>query len=323
MMKNILKHKVRGSVILTIVWHLVNNLRHHIKIKIKDHSTASGSTHATLSVKDSIRYIEGVFSDYQQISGRKNFSGRIAEIGPGDCSGVALLFRENGAEQVDLADRFYSKRNAVQQTTIYKALGEKYPKIQKILDNSALEREPKLENITRFYGEESSGENFFDRGQHYDYIISRSVLEHVDSPAIVLKKAYAALRPGGMLIHKVDLRDHQLFTPFFHDVKFLETQDFLHKIMTKGIGLPNRVLFNEYKEILLGLNPKSAFYIAGLHGVAELDKAYKIEDLPVEILKLSIDFIEKHRAKFSCKFKNVSSEDLMVSSFFFVCEKDK
>lgn len=284
--------------------------------------TDSGTTHTDLAIEKSCAYIEGVFSDYQRISKVSCFTGKVAELGPGDSAGVGLMFLANGAEQVDLPDRFYSKRSSKTHENIYKNLAEKYPTLEKMLKDVDLQHLESLPNLKRYYGQKASGNFFFDNHKNYNFIVSRSVLEHVDKPQIVLQKMYKALKPNGMLIHKVDLRDHGMYTPYTHATKFLELPQWLYTIMTYGSGYPNRFLFHDYKKVLLALNPKSEFYIAGLHGVeADLSLGYPFEDIPQSLKQQSVDFIERYRYKFALPFQKVPAEDLMITSFFFVCTK--
>ena len=91
--------------------------------------------------------------------------------------------------------------------------------------------------------------------------------------------------------------------------------------MTEGAGYPNRFLFHGYKKILTALNPKTLFYISGLHGVPELDQEYPLDKMPKELQKKAVAYVNKNRHHFAFEFKNIPAEDLMVSSFFFVCEK--
>ena len=74
----------------------------------------SGATHSNNSKNESLAYIKEVFDDYKTYGGVENFKGTIAEIGPGDNFGVALSMLADGAGQVDLLDRFYSKRDPAQ-----------------------------------------------------------------------------------------------------------------------------------------------------------------------------------------------------------------
>lgn len=88
--------------------------------------TDSGATHAELSDEDSVRYIEEVFTDYKRYGKRERLSGIAAEIGPGDNVGVAMLMRQDGYRQVDLVDRYESRRDRQRQSRIYDALSQKH-----------------------------------------------------------------------------------------------------------------------------------------------------------------------------------------------------
>lgn len=309
--KMIIKHIIP----LAVFYYLINNILLRIKYALSL-NTKSGATHYSLNSADSIKYIEEVFFDYQRLAGRESFSGRIAELGPGDNDGVALLFLANGATHVDLADRFFSKRNNEKQIEIINILKNKYPAINLIeaYENKRLERH---------FGTNASGENFFENCKPYDFIISRSVLEHVDLPEKVLRSMYKALKKGGTLLNKVDLRDHGMFTPYGPDIKFLEINPLVYSLMVQKIGYPNRFLFHQYKKVLRSLpNSRCEFFVAGLHGVdVDLSQGYPYESIPLHIRERSIAFIDSRKPKFSYDLRFVESHDLSVSSFFFVLQK--
>ncbi len=309
-MKNFLKKIFKSHLYLNVFFYIFNKILSKIRLSFGIIESSSGTTHAALPLKESLAYIEGVFEDYCRVSGRKTFQGKLAELGPGDNDGVALMFLAHGATQAHLADRFYSKRDRLNHQKIYEALGEKYPKTL-----------TGVKNVRRFYGAEAAGETFFQQNKGYDYIVSRSVLEHVDNPEIVLKNMIEALNPGGLLIHKVDLRDHGMYTPFSDPLKFLEVPTWLYGLMTQGTGYPNRFLFHRYKDILIKLNPKTQFYVAGLYGVSDLVQAYPLDKIPLNLKKKAVAYVNKYRHHFAHEFSDISAEYLMVSSFFFVCEK--
>ncbi len=279
-------------------------------------NTISGAKHQSLNVDESLKYIEDVFFDYKRIAGVSKFYGRAAELGPGDNDGVALLFLAHGCTEVDLADRFFSNRNSIQQDRITSELKIKYPAIN-------LHKAYREEALKRHYGPKSSGEEFFKRNNKYDFIFSRSVLEHVDDPSIVLNLMFEALNKGGTLIHKVDLRDHGMFTPYSDSTKFLEIHEKLYKMMVSNVGYPNRFLFHRYKEVLSTLNyAKCEFYIAGLHGTQEdLSFGYHAEDISNDVWEDSLMYINNRKSKFSFELKSVNAKYLCVSSFFFVVQK--
>ncbi len=212
----------------------------------------AGMTHSTTSVDESIAYIEDVFADYKRYSGIRQFSGRIAEVGPGDNGGVGLLFLADGCSDVDLVDRFYSRRSLAKNADVYRALIARHPELvvrMQFSDDRALDDES-FRGMHRRYGSMAAAERFFLQSKGYDFIVSRAVMEHVYDPRSALRTMAAALTPGGMLLHKVDLRDHAMFSSVFHELKFLEVPDWLYPSLTKHVGRPNRVLVHEYRNVL-------------------------------------------------------------------------
>lgn len=320
-MKEKLKLVFKKNLYLNAFIYVLYNLYSHLKILIGNITTSSGTTHSNLSIDESISYIENVFLDYKKVSGIKQFSGKVAEIGPGDNAGVALLFMADGASSVDLADRFYSTRNLNNEKLIYQALAIKYPTIDKFMDTStAIDNEP-TKGISRYYGRKASSESFFKNHKCYDYIVSRAVLEHVNDPILSLRLMYNALNPGGILIHKIDLRDHGMFSPYADPTKFLELPDWLYKLMIRDSGYPNRFLLHEYKKTLSDMGVDFQIHISGLHGVGNLDHEYKLDELPTNLKQKALDYINQRRNKFFKSFSLCNSEDLMISSFFLVCRK--
>ncbi len=320
-MKSLLKKIVKRSLLLSSLFYIFYKVCIKIKAKLGNIHSQSGTTHATLDLEQSLNYIQDVFKDYQQVSGRTQFEGCLAECGPGDNVGVALMFLNNGISSVDLPDRFYSLRNAAQQASIYQALCQRYPTIQALFEDQQNFDETHMPRLKRYYGDEAAAEQFFDRHQGYDYIISRSVLEHLDDPLLALKKMVQALKPGGLLIHKVDLRDHEMFTPYSHALKFLEVPSWIYQWMVHGTGYPNRVLFHRYRTVLQALNPGCHFYVAGLHGIEHKDYIYPIDAIPEAMKQQSLSYVNAHRQNLAAEFQSIPSEDLMIASFFLVCEK--
>jgi SAM-dependent methyltransferase len=321
--KEKLKYYIKKNIYVCILAYIINNLWQQIKILCGNINTTSGTTHNDLSIEQSVDYIQKVFADYQRVSKQHTFTGHLAELGPGDNLGVILMFLANGISTADAPDRFYSNRNIMQQQKIYQKLSALHPKINNILSANQDNSYENINNVTRYYGKNAAGEFFFNSTKKYDIIISRSVLEHLDNPLLALQKMYLALNPGGMLIHKVDLRDHGMLTPWHHATKFLEIPNWLYKLMTKGIGYPNRILFHRYKQLVKNFNEtcKHYFYIAGLHGVQPLNQEYCITKLPHNYKQLALNYISQYKHKYAAEFKNIPNEELMISSFFWVCKK--
>ena len=120
-----LKSIAGQSKTLIIAHRIVDNWRRRRAFKAGNTVTAYGSTHEFWSLEKSVDYINLVYREYIEYSGRgaEAFRGsRILEVGPGDNFGVALKFLAGGAKQVVSLDKFYSERNVEQQMRIYREL---------------------------------------------------------------------------------------------------------------------------------------------------------------------------------------------------------
>jgi len=188
---------------------MLDDLRWGIRLQGGHIETDSGATHAELSDEDSVRYIEEVFTDYKRYGNLERLNGIAAEIGPGDNVGVAMLMRQDGCHQVDLVDRYESRRDPQHQDRIYDALSKKLGLEWLKPGQSWNDRE--ISGIVPRIGQ--SAEQYFkkcaeNRGAIYDLIVSRSVLEHLYDPLDALDQMISCLKPGGCMLHKIDLRDH-------------------------------------------------------------------------------------------------------------------
>ncbi|MES2252371.1 MAG: methyltransferase domain-containing protein [Pseudomonadota bacterium] len=320
-MKQKLKIFLKKFILINCLAYIAHNLRIHLRGFSGDIESTSGTTHATINVCESVHYITDVFQDYKRLSGLDHFYGKMAEIGPGDNVGVALMFLNDGCTKADLADRFYSKRNAEKQSDIYTHLSDAHPAIKNTLNQSNLSDDTTFPMIKRYYGKKAAGETFFSDHQGYDIIVSRSVLEHLNDPILSLNAMYNALNPGGQLIHKVDLRDHAMFTPNRHDSTFLAIPSWIYSLMTKGSGFPNRVLIHEYKQAMKEIGCPHDFFVTGLYGAESLDSEYKFEEIPIGLKEKAMQHFNRYKKSYASQFKNIDQDDLIVSGFFLVAKK--
>ncbi len=315
-----LHHLVKKNYWVSCSYYVLFNVYSTLKRAVGNIKTISGTTHSRLSTEESVGYILEVFDDYKSIAGIDKFYGRIAEIGPGDNAGVALCMIDDGCDHIDLADRFYSLRDASQQKEIYQELLKRKPKLKKLLQKSNFGDESTFPNIKRHYGPDAAAEVFFQKHSEYDFIISRSVLEHVDDPVLVLKETLNALKPGGKMIHKVDLKDHGMFSHHFHELKFFEIPDFLYLLMTYKSGYPNRILINQYREVLEQSDYEYKLFITQLGGVGAIVPV-ELTEIPEDILDVSLKYVRQHKPKFATSLKHLNERDLVVSGFFLVATK--
>src|SRR5688572_3742744 len=106
-----LRELAKQSVALTCAYYLFDDWRAKRRWSRGDYDTKSGTRHAQLSLEDSLAYIENIHAGYLAYAARDRFTGRVAEIGPGDNFGVALLLLGNGADEVHAIDRYRPRRD--------------------------------------------------------------------------------------------------------------------------------------------------------------------------------------------------------------------
>ena len=283
--------------------------------------TTSGTLHSGWSPKDGVSYIEEVVRDYLAYARVNRFAGKAAEIGPGDNCGVALMLLANGCDHVDLADRYYSKRNPAEQAAIYRALAERHASVREILADADLFDEKTFPRLKRYYGKGAAAEEFFSSHHDYDLIVSRAVGEHLYDPVRAVAEMARALRPGGLLLHKVDLRDHEMFSLYHDELTWLEVPQPLYRRMTAASGRPNRVLVHEYRDALSRAGLKASVLVTRLAGVGDITPHREYDAIDISTRQRAERFVNARRRRFATKFHSVPTKDLATTGIFIVASK--
>jgi SAM-dependent methyltransferase len=285
----------------------------------------SGSTHRALAVAESVGYVEAVFGDYMTYGGLDHLGGIAAEVGPGDNAGVGLLLRAAGCESVELIDRFRSYRSPDQQRRIYQALADRH-QVPGPQDGGW--DDTHLPGVVWRLG--SSAEEYFARqahrgGRRYDLIVSRAALEHLYDPLAALRSMAACLSPGGRMLHKIDFRDHGMFTPAHPELTFLHYPGPLYRRMTQRSGRPNRVLLHRYRSLAGELAGPSGLdttiLVTSLAGAGEITPHVPFAEVPAAALRRAVRQVDAERRHFAAEFAAVSSADLAVTGIFWVGTK--
>jgi len=284
--------------------------------------SASGSAHSrTQSEVESVTYIENILADYKKIGGIEKFSGTVAELGPGDSAGVAMLLRGEGCSQIDLIDRYYSDRNLEQQDKIYQLLANKY-NLNHLKTTNRWD-EKAIAGISWKIGE--AAEDYFANcaqtgDKSYDYIVSCAVLEHLYNPLDCIIQMVKCLKPGGQMFHFIDFRDHEMFTPVKHELYYLQIPTSTYVFATQNSGRPNRILTHRYRDILESLKQQElidySIIVQNLVDVGAIDDPQKFSDIDPDKTKQAINFVDQHRHKFASEFADVDASDLAISGIF-------
>lgn len=307
---------IKRNVALTCAYYLFDDWRARYRIVAGKLSTSSGARHFKLDIETSLAYIERVYSDYLTYGGVERFTGTVAEIGPGDNFAVALRILGGGADHVHAIDRWISRRNPEDQGRIYGALAKRY-NLAHLFNGEPTEES--ICNLTYHSGDPA--ENFFrESGLYFDAILSRAVMEHLYDPLVALDGMARSLVPGGMMIHRIDLRDHGMFTGH-HPLTLLTLSNSLHRSITQGAGRPNRVLLPAYRDWLARSGLKGNITISRLVGVTEEQSPAPWDELNDGAKAQALNCVRTIRPRLAKQFKSFRDEDLAVAGLVLVARK--
>ena len=175
---------------------------------------------------------------------------RVLEYGPGDVLGAALLFYAHGASRVLCVDRFPLQNVTAKNAEVYRAVMARLP----------VALQDRAQRAFVVAGQPESGlradcveyrvtqDGLAGSPGAFDLIVSRAVLEHVNSLEATLADIDRSLAQGGVSVHNVDLRSHNLdrYRPF----DFLTWPEALYRLMYSHKGFPNRWRPDAYRRIL-------------------------------------------------------------------------
>jgi SAM-dependent methyltransferase len=184
---------------------------------------------------------------------------RLVEIGPGHSLGVALSLLLVGAARVDTVD---TVRYATSQPDprSFTELWRRATEAGLVDATDDVEPEAELARASaRLEYQVVDGRNRWPfPEQSKDIVYSFSVLEHVRDLRGLLEESARVLRPGGLSIHTIDLRDHYNLGPDENWLEFLEFEDRQWERMTSArfawcnrMRAPElRALFAEFFELV-------------------------------------------------------------------------
>jgi SAM-dependent methyltransferase len=324
-----LRRTAKKSRTLVILHHLYDNWLARSQFNSGSIETESGTTHASCLVESSTDYINRVFEDYLAYAGLSQdmLQGkRVLELGPGDNAGVALKFLLAGARQVVCLDRFFSKRDERKHSQIYQALREPLNEEQRLLFDQVLDpltglsRDP--QKLLLIFGTPIEEAEKILQPESFDLVVSRAVLEHVYDTDQALAVIHRLLARGGYMIHKIDLRDHGMFSGNHHPLTFLTIADTVYRLMTRDSGKPNRRLIGYYRRKMRELDFDATFLITQIVGEEREIVPHKEKVVAhVDYADSASRLVDQIRPRLQAEFKQMTNEDLLVSGIFLVAKK--
>ena len=312
-----LRRLVKRSVALTCLYYLADDRRAHWRLARGRLATRSGTRHATLSLDDSLDYIDRVYADYLAYGGVERFSGRVAEIGPGDNFGIGLRMLGAGAREVHTIDRYRPLKDEARQARIHRALAERHGLGALLSDD--VNSTGEIRGLVAHQG--APAESFFrSSGLRFDNIVSRAVLEHLYDPLAALDDMAAALAPGGTMIHRIDFRDHGMFAGH-HPLTFLTVPDAPYRAMTRASGRPNRLLLPAWRDWLERAPLAGSLRITRLVGVdGELNPA-TWDDIDPGARRTALGMVRTIRPRLAPRLAAFTDQDLAVSGCVLVARQ--
>lgn len=252
-------------------------------------------------------FLEGVDDFQQHLSRSAGVSAdflvgkTLIEYGPGDLPGMALLMVARGARKVYCVDRFPLVRLSAKNVRVLEELidrsqgAERDKLIACLADPKDMARgfdAARIEYLVRPGG--LSGLR-----ATADLVVSRAVLEHVNDLPASFDDMVAAMKPGALAAHQVDLRSHGLHKA--NPLDFLAWSPMLWRLMYSDKGVPNRWRMDRYRDI--------------------------VRALPVQVLEMAAtrragaDEVQAVRPLLADMFKSLSDDDLAVLGFWLVMRK--
>ncbi|HEY5546114.1 MAG TPA: methyltransferase domain-containing protein [Gemmatimonadaceae bacterium] len=309
--------------------------RNRLKFSLGSIDSFSGSTTHKRSVAHAVQYQNQIYDDcvrYGALTPDRIRERVVVELGPGDNIGALLRFIAAGARNVVGADRFYSTHDIEHERKIYIALRATLSDEERRRFDDAVQLEPTLhfnpERVSYVYGKGAQDIDAVVPPQSVDLVVSRGVLQEVYD----IDRAFAAmdriLRPGGVMIHKIDLRDYGMFSSLgYHPREFLTIPNWAYWWMAYNTDKPNRRMLNYYREKMVSMKYDAEFYITGV--VSNPYLAVQPEIIPhTKALVKGVDYTDEHqrlidtiRPRLQPDFRSLRDDELIAAATMMVGRK--
>jgi SAM-dependent methyltransferase len=271
-----------------------------------------------------------IFQSYLSYAGWKEsqIAGkRILELGPGYHIGVPLLFAAHGASYVAGLDKFVPFQTGPYFEKFYSQLRDTLPNKEKADFDGAIQLQPGLAlrpgRVQYIYRKELA-EVVTELGSGaFDLIGSNAVIEEIYDPESVFRAQDRLLRPGGLMVHKIDLRDYGIFTKYgFPALEFLTVPEWSYRHMAEASGQPNRRRVNYYRDVARRLGYACTIYVTHILGVEnELTLPKQAIQRNLDYSDYSLQMIREIRPRLAAQFRELSDADLLVQGIYFVARK--
>jgi SAM-dependent methyltransferase len=252
-----IKRLLKRSYTANVGWYVWRHVR-RIVYASRHALPASGGGYSGGSPEDAARRALKYALEYRRRLPAEQLARLdfVVEAGVGDSLAMCLLWIGFGARTVWGFDAYRDPRRPERERQIFEALAKLVPeeeahRIREVVDPTREGLEVDPERLR--YVENASTERILETlpAGTVDFLYSMALLEHVRDLEASLRSLFAALRPGGRMIHCVDLRNHTVLEEFGEQA-FLRPSPLVWKWMGGDSGLHNRQPLARYREVLRG-----------------------------------------------------------------------
>lgn len=300
--------------------------------------SAAGSTISVLDPAAAAGYINRTFDDYLRY-GNLTAAGlqgaRLLELGPGDNSGVGLRFLSLGTAYHATIDKFYSERDKGNEKKIYEQVRAQLDDVEaRARFDAAVSLAGAApvfhsERLRTVHGVGAQDAHTVFPEASFDGVISRAVLHEIYEAEAVFRSIDRVLKPGGWMLHKIDLRDDGLFSNRgFHPLEFLTISDPVYWLMAYDTDKPCRRPLPFYRDILRNLGYEARFPFTGIIEPAGYQAVENPSGAGKETLVSGVDYGEEHRQmlqrirpRLASAYRSLSDSDLLAASIFVFARK--
>lgn len=331
-MKEQLRNIATKSKTMLVAYKIYHNWKFKRRFDSGNLESLHGSTHSRISIPDSLAYINVQVEDYlkygeiapEQLPGK-----RIFELGFGDNIGVALKFLAVGAAHVVCLDKFYAKRDKEQERQIYQALRETLSDEEKQRFDEAVDLSDGIktnpDKIKCIYGFDVENAEELKAAEPFDFVISRGAIQDIFEPDAAFAAMDRILKPGGLMLHKIDLSDQGMFRRYgMNPLTFLTIKDSVYRLMAEGSGKPNRKKLSYYRDLLEKLGYDTKILITDIIGMGGMGALYPHKEsivLDVDYSNKTLSQVKEIRPKLSAGFREMTDEELLVDGIFVIARK--
>ena len=273
-----------------------------------------------------LQEVYGLMVQHSGVDPTRLNGARVLELGPGFTMTIPLMFVADGASYAVGVDKFVPFLTGPYYQQYYAKMRESLPAEKRERFDRALTLQPLALNqalVRQVYKQELQDIVPALGPGSYDMVVSNAVMEEIYEPTPSLKAQADLLRPGGVMVHNIDLRDYGMFSNRgFHPLEFLTVPDWIYQKMVESSGQQSRRLAGYYRKAVESLGLEPEVYITHVLNHNELLPH------PVKELRPGIDYtdadlqeLNKIRPRLQPQFRDLPDSELLAQSIIFIARK--